>query len=381
MNGRKTVKEGVKVKKLVRFLGAAALFVILALPVQAKAADIEADRPIELSKTNITMITGTSYVLKLEGEPKEVTWSTSKKSVAQIADKKQLSVRVTAKRAGTAKITAKAGEKSYTCKVKVVSAKLKDKKKTLKSGDSFALKVTGKKISKWKSSDTSVAEVNTKGKVTAKKSGKVTITGTIGVSKLKCIVTVKADRWSKLLDKYYGSKKVKQLVFVKYTGGSKAKVMMYSKKAGGWECILECQGYVGQKGIDKRKEGDRKTPTGVFNLTEAFGIKANPGTMMPYIDINKHLYWCADKEHYNQLIDVRETPHKCNGEHLIDYVPQYNYGMVVDYNSRNVYKKGSAIFLHCKGKNSYTLGCIAVSEKNMIKILKNAEPGTKICIY
>lgn len=368
-------------KKLVYFLGAAALFVILTLPVQTKAADIEQSRPVELGKTNITMITGTSYVLKLKGEPEKVMWSTSKPSVAQIADKEQSSVRITAKKAGTAKIAAKADEKSYTCKVKVVSAKLKDKKKTLKSGDSFVLKVTGGKVSQWKSSDTAIAEVNTKGKVTAKKSGKATITGTIGVSKLKCTVTVKADRWSKLLDKYYNNKKVKQLVFVKYTGGSKAKVMMYSKRADEWKCILECQGYVGQKGINKRKEGDRKTPAGVFNLTEAFGIKENPGTSMPYIDINKHLYWCADKEYYNQLIDVRETPHKCNGEHLIDYVPQYNYGMILNYNSKNIYKKGSAIFLHCKGKKPYTLGCIAVSEKCMIKILKNAEPGTKICIY
>lgn len=370
-------------KKLVCFLGAAALIVILALPMQAKAADIELSRTIELSKANITMITGTSYVLKLKGEPEEVAcaWSTSKKSVAQITDTKKSSVRIMAKKAGTTKITARIGEKSYTCKVKVVTAKLKDKKKTLKSGDTFILKVTGGKVSQWKSSDDSIAEVNAKGKVTAKKSGKVTIIGTIGVSKLKCTVTIKADRWSKLLDKYYNNKKVKQLVFVKYTGGSKAKVLMYSKKAGGWKCILECQGYVGQKGINKRKEGDKKTPTGVFNLTEAFGIKTNPGTSMPYIRINKHLYWCADKEHYNQLIDVRKTPHKCRGEHLINYVPQYNYGMVLNYNSKNVYKKGSAIFLHCKGKRPYTAGCIAVSEKCMIKILKNAKSGTKICIY
>ena len=66
---------------------------------------------------------------------------------------------------------------------------------------------------------------------------------------------------------------------------------------------------------------------------------------------------------------------------MIDYIPQYNYGMVLDYNSACTYGAGSAIFLHCKGTGSYTAGCIAVSQKNMIKILNNAEQGAKICIY
>ena len=41
----------------------------------------------------------------------------------------------------------------------------------------------------------------------------------------------------------------------------------------------------------------------------------------------------------------------------------------------------SAIFLHCTGSNPYTAGCIAVSQKNMLKIIRAAQPGAKICIY
>lgn len=219
------------------------------------------------------------------------------------------------------------------------------------------------------------------GRITVRKAGKAAVYALVGQSMLKRFVTVKRDRWSKLLAKYENNGKVRQLVFVKYTGGSSAEVCMYNKTAAGWNCILKCFGYVGQNGIGKQKEGDRKTPTGTFSLTQAYGIKADPGAKMSYVKVNRYLYWCGDSQYYNQLIDVREKPHTCHGEHLIDYVPQYNYGMFLDYNKKCVYKKGSAIFLHCTGSKKYTGGCVAVSEKNMIKIIQNAEAGAKICIY
>ena len=102
---------------------------------------------------------------------------------------------------------------------------------------------------------------------------------------------------------------------------------------------------------------------------------------MPYVKVNPYLYWCADESYYNQLIDIREHPHSCNGEHLIDYDYVYDYGMFLDFNSENTYLGGSAIFLHCKGSYSYTGGCIAVDYDNMIRIIQTAHPGTKICIY
>lgn len=382
-----------KILKLIRRLcGGAIVFWAMMLSMQAEAAGTG------LNSKNITMIAGTEYTLEFQGGSENSVWSTSKKSVARIKNtrysadgisdnesgvsKSGISFAVIrAQKAGITKITVKDGGKSYICKVKVVSSKLLNKKKTLKSGQSFTIKVKGKRITRWKSSDPSVASVSGNGKVTARGAGKAVISGTIGVSSLKCTVYVKAGRWDKLLNKYAGNDDVRQLVFVKYTGGSKAKVEMYKKTENKWKLFLECQGYVGKKGIGKTKEGDKKTPTGVFNLTYAFGIKDNPGTSMPYTNVNKYLYWCSDKKYYNQLIDIREKPHKCNGEHLLDYVPQYNYGIVLDYNSKCTYKKGSAIFLHCKGKASYTAGCIAVSQKNMVKIMKNIEPGAKICIY
>ena len=43
-------------------------------------------------------------------------------------------------------------------------------------------------------------------------------------------------------------------------------------------------------------------------------------------------------------------------------------------------KKGSAIFLHIKNKNKPTAGCIAISERNFLKILPLINKKTKIII-
>ena len=40
----------------------------------------------------------------------------------------------------------------------------------------------------------------------------------------------------------------------------------------------------------------------------------------------------------------------------------------------------SAIFLHCTGANTYTGGCIAVSEENMIILLKALDTNARIII-
>ena len=189
------------------------------------------------------------------------------------------------------------------------------------------------------------------------------------------------DSWEALLEKYRSDDAVGELVFVRYQGGSTAQVQLYIKKETGWEEALHCRGYVGYNGIDKQKEGDKRTPTGDFGILTAFGIKSNPGTVLPYIKVTSDLYCCADEEFYNKIVSKKEMHHKCTGEHLINYKPCYNYGLFLDYNSECEYGKGSAIFMHCFGSNKYTHGCVAVSEKNMKTILTALHEGARICIF
>ena len=109
------------------------------------------------------------------------------------------------------------------------------------------------------------------------------------------------DKWNQLLETYEKDSSVNQLIFVKYQGGSDAQVIFYEKETNSWKEAFSCQAYVGKNGIDKEKEGDQKTPTGVFSFTKAFGIKDNPGAKLPYIILNPHLYWCEDEPWYNTM--------------------------------------------------------------------------------
>ncbi len=184
--------------------------------------------------------------------------------------------------------------------------------------------------------------------------------------------------------KYRYNKDVNQLIAVQYTDGSEAIIRLFVKSYQDtmpvWTEILVCDGLVGQKGISaNRREGSMMTPIGDFGMITAFGIKPNPGTRLPYIDIDGNMYGCCD-EWYNQIIDIREHPHQCTGEHMIDYSPQYNYGFFFDYNKEHVRGLGASIFFHCTGANPYTGSCIAVSEENMVTILQNIDLSARIII-
>ena len=196
------------------------------------------------------------------------------------------------------------------------------------------------------------------------------------------------SRWSALKDKYREKKNTDRLIFVKYTGGTSCHVYMLKKQlrkdgvTHKWKRILACRGYVGLNGIGKTREGDMTTPQGTFKIGEAFGILEDPGTKIPYTQLNPYLYWSGEEGTYNTMVDSRELGHiPANSEHLIDYTMSYRYALDMGYNRKCVFKKGSALFLHCFGNNTYTAGCVAISEANMRTIRQNVTKKTRICIY
>lgn len=81
-----------------------------------------ASAAVKLSEKKITLTVGKSKTLKVKGTKKKVKWSSSKKSVATVSSKGK----VTAKKKGTATITAKVGNKKYKCTVTVKTKKTKN---------------------------------------------------------------------------------------------------------------------------------------------------------------------------------------------------------------------------------------------------------------
>ena len=145
--------------------------------------------------------------------------------------------------------------------------------------------------------------------------------------------------------------------------------------------LFETDVFVGKNGLGKTGEGDGKTPIGTLHPLTAFGVKPNPGTTMPYIDVKPTTYACDENcEYYNQIIDTAETKHDCKGEEMYSYQPQYNYGIATDFNKECIYPNGSAIFIHVKGTKTYTGGCIAFDEDRMVEILKNCDMSLVIII-
>ena len=160
-------------------------------------------KKVTLNKTDITLDIGKSEKLIAKLDPANSTstieWSSSSPSVAEVKNGV-----VTAKKSGSATITVTTSNgKTATCKVKIkvqkveVSAiKLNKTSLTLKKGASEKLtasitpsNATDKKLT-WKSSNTSIVEVNS-GTIKAKKNGTATITvSTSNGKKATCKVTV-----------------------------------------------------------------------------------------------------------------------------------------------------------------------------------------------
>lgn len=188
------------------------------------------------------------------------------------------------------------------------------------------------------------------------------------------------------LARYKNDSNVKQIILVEQSAeevSAGTLFLLVKNEKGKWQEQLQCKAYLGKNGIDKVREGDKRTPSGDFGFLRAFGVKDDPGSLVSYTKLTNTMYLCGDKEYYNQFIDVSKLDHRCGGnsEHMLSYVPQYNYGLFIDYNKERIFGKGSAIFLHCFGSYPFTLGCISVAEDNMIKILKTVDANARICIY
>ena len=191
-----------------------------------------------------------------------------------------------------------------------------------------------------------------------------------------------ADKWTEILDTYATDTTTHQIVLVKCTEGCNAEAEFYIKDAQQhWQLERADTAHIGRYGLGKKRQGDKKTPEGNFGIREAFGIKANPGTSIPYVDVTPDIWACGDRRYYNTIINAKEKRHRCHGEHMIKYVPSYNYGVATTYNDSNTPGLGAAIFFHCTSESPWTAGCVAVPEDFMVQILQKSDPGLKICIH
>ena len=143
---------------------------------------------------------------------------------------------------------------------------------------------------------------------------------------------------------------------------------------------------VGKNGISKRKiEGDKKTPIGSFGIENLYYRNdrvRKPSTKLKCIKINKKMGWCDDvsnSKYYNRLVINKK---KLNKRKLYRKDIKYDLIIPIKYNFSNPIKsKGSCIFIHLTKNYKPTAGCIALSKKDFLVMLRLIDKKTKINIY
>ena len=147
--------------------------------------------------------------------------------------------------------------------------------------------------------------------------------------------------------------------------------------------LFKCS--IGENGLTKRKiEGDKKTPKGNFGLENLYYRKDRldkPQTSLKCIEISKNMGWCHDVEYpkkYNRLVNT-QNKFKCEKLNRYDY--KYDLFIPIKYNFINPKVGiGSAIFIHLTRDYKPTAGCIALSKKDFLIMLKIIKKDSKIKI-
>jgi len=147
--------------------------------------------------------------------------------------------------------------------------------------------------------------------------------------------------------------------------------------------IFQC--VVGKKGTSKKKrEGDFCTPRGVFDLKTVYYRSdriQKIQTKLTLKKIKKGMGWCNDplSKKYNTQIKINE---KIKHERLYRKDSKYDILVVINYNLKKpIPFKGSAIFLHITKNLKSTAGCVALSKKDLLILLKLINKKTKIEIF
>ena len=157
-------------------------------------------------------------------------------------------------------------------------------------------------------------------------------------------------------------------------GAGSCDVYAYDKGEGGiWVKALGFSGFVGEKGVSSAKrEGDKRTPAGIFRLGFAFGSEETPNPDYPFRAVTQESFWVDDPDSrfYNQWVEGEAERDWSSAERLANSPTAYALAVVVEYNYGQEAEpgKGSAIFLHVGDEP--TSGCIALEKADLTALVQ-----------
>ncbi|WEG14819.1 L,D-transpeptidase family protein [Pullulanibacillus sp. KACC 23026] len=184
---------------------------------------------------------------------------------------------------------------------------------------------------------------------------------------------------NKALTTYHSSQVM--VVTARSATSSRARLTAFIYQNGTWKKVYTMPAAIGKNGITPHlQEGSKQSPSGIFTLGPAFGIGKKPDDVtIPYRQTTNQDYWVENpySPDYNKWVTYEGDPKKRWKTFEPLRIPAYKYAVVINYNTNPIIKgKGSAIFLHVLlPEKSYTLGCTAVSESDMLTLLKWLNPS------
>ena len=142
---------------------------------------------------------------------------------------------------------------------------------------------------------------------------------------------------------------------------------------------------LGRSGIRANKtEGDGATPRGRFRLVRLWwraDRHARPFTLLPVCRLDAELAWCEDRadRRYNRPFRrsaIEPGDRLWREDHLYDFIIE------LDHNTRpRIAGRGSAVFVHvARPERSPTAGCIALSIRELRRLLPRLRRGTRIVV-
>lgn len=163
--------------------------------------------------------------------------------------------------------------------------------------------------------------------------------------------------------------------------GQDARLSAFEMEDNTWKPVLgPVPAMIGRNGFapsGEKREGDGRTPPGIYSLGFAFGYGPKIDSAMPYRRMTLSDIWIDDpaSPDYNRPKKRGETRAR-SFEDMVLQDDRYKFGIVIMYNMDPVVPyRGSAIFLHIwKDPKTPTSGCVAISEENILKLLKWLDP-------
>lgn len=192
---------------------------------------------------------------------------------------------------------------------------------------------------------------------------------------------------------YYKKSEQMVLVTTKDWNAVQGRLQRYERKGKDWKAagdsfdvVIGRNGLAWGKGLHEdqkqemnKKEGDGKSPAGIFILSSAFGFAPSEEAnflKLPYTHVTESTQ-CVDdvkSNHYNRIVDVYQVGNYDweSAEKMLAVGEQYRWGIFVDHNTYpRVNGDGSCIFLHIRAdSNTGTAGCTAMEGANMNTLLK-----------